>query len=290
MRSLRRLPATALVTALALVAGVVLASWAAAASGKGYDISWPQCGGGPLPVDGDLGIVGVNGGKPFENNPCLAPQYAWASTAPRQASFYMNTANPGPASTAVNWYAQKSPNAACSPSDEAACAFNYGYNGARHAFVYAQQQTGAAGRHSWWLDVETGNSWSRNLGLNNAAILGSITFLRSQGVPVGAYSTRYQWGRITGGLVLTDVPSWVAGARNRAHAATMCAPQYSFTGGPVVMVQWVEHNLDHELLCTPLPPPTAPTPPPPPNALEKLLRDLLGAGPRAAQNLGLTPQ
>jgi hypothetical protein len=35
MRSLRRLPATALVTALALVAGVVLASWAAAASGKG---------------------------------------------------------------------------------------------------------------------------------------------------------------------------------------------------------------------------------------------------------------
>ncbi len=99
MRSLRRLPATALVTALALVAGVVLASWAAAASGKGYDVSWPQCGGGPLPVDGDLGIVGVNGGKPFENNPCLAPQYAWASTAPRQASFYINTANPGSGSS-----------------------------------------------------------------------------------------------------------------------------------------------------------------------------------------------
>ena len=289
MRRHRLLPATGLATTLLLVAGVSLASWAAAASGKGYDVSWPQCGGGPLPVDGDLGIVGVNGGKPYENNPCLAQQYRWASASPRQASFYMNTANPGTASTVVNWYAQKAPNPACSHADEAACAFNYGYNGARHAFAYAQSQTGAAGRHSWWLDVETGNSWSRHLGLNTAAIVGSVTFLRSQGVPVGAYSTRYQWGRITGGAVMPDVPSWVAGARNRSHAATMCAPQYSFTGGPVAMVQWVEHNLDHDLLCAPLPPPTGPTPPPAPNVLEQLLRDLLNAGPTVAQGLGLQP-
>ncbi len=77
----RHLSVTGLVTAVVLALGVALASWAAAASGKGYDVSWPQCGGGPLPVDGDLGIVGVNGGKPFEDNPCLAPQYRWASTA-----------------------------------------------------------------------------------------------------------------------------------------------------------------------------------------------------------------
>ena len=288
MRSRRSLSAVALTTSVVLALSVSVASWAGAVVGKGYDVSWPQCG-RALPTDGDAAVVGVSGGKPFEDNPCLAPQFRWASAAPRQIAFYMNTANPGTATTAVSWYGQKSPNAACSPSDEAACAFNYGFNAARHAFAYAQAQTGAAPRHSWWLDVETGNSWSRNVGLNRASILGSLTYLRSQGVPVGAYSTRYQWGRITGGLVLADVPAWVAGARSRADAPRFCAPAYSFTGGPVVMVQWVEHNLDHDLLCSPLPVPTPPAPATaPPNPLEQLLRDLLNPQ-KLLKDIGIPP-
>lgn len=282
MRRLRAFPAIAVGATVVLALSVSLASVAGAVAGKGYDVSWPQCGGGPLPVDGDLGIVGVNGGKPYEDNPCLAQQFRWAATAPRRPAFYMNTANPGTASRAVSWYAQRSPSPSCSPADEGACAFNYGYNGARYAFAYAQAQTGEAGRHSWWLDVETGNSWSPNVALNTAAILGSITYLRSQGVPVGAYSTPYQWGRITGGASLPELPSWVAGARNRAEAARFCSPDRSFTGGPVAMVQWVEHNLDHDLLCVPLPPPTAPAPAPAPNLLEQLLRDLLSGDPQKA--------
>ena len=289
MRRLRTLRAVALGASLALALSVSAASWAAAAAGKGYDVSWPQCGGGPLPTDGDVGIVGVNGGKPYEYNPCLAEQFRWAASSPRRPAFYINTANPGTASRAVNWYGQRSPSPSCSPADEGACAFNYGYNGAKHAFAYAQAQTGAAGRHTWWLDVETGNSWSPNVALNNASILGAIAFLRSQGVPVGAYSTRYQWGRITGGARLPELPSWVAGARNRDEAARFCSPDRSFTGGPVVMVQWVEHNLDHDLLCVPLPAPTAPVPPPAPNALEQLLRSLLGGGPPNGLNALLNP-
>ncbi len=246
---------------------------AAVPPGIGHDISWPQCG-RPFPQGSAFGIVGVNNGKPYTINPCFTAQARWAAATGLPAAFYINTANPGVRSTSVNWYAQRSPNPACSRANEAACAYNYGYNGARHAFAYAQSQTGAAGRHSWWLDVETTNSWSGNVGLNTATILGSITFLRSQGVPVGAYSTRYQWGRITGGAVLPELPSWVAGARNRSHAATMCAPQYSFTGGPVAMVQWVEHNLDHDHLCSPLP--TASAPPPPAPTLEPLIQQLSG--------------
>jgi hypothetical protein len=249
-------------------------------------VSWPQCGKG-LPGDGVVGIVGVNGGRPYEPNPCLATQFRWAATGPRQPAFYMNTANPGTATTAVNWYALKTPNPGCSRADEAACAFNYGFHAGRYAFEYAQSQTGAATRASWWLDVETGNSWSGNQGLNNASIAGSIAYLRSKGLPVGAYSTRYQWGRITGGLVLPDVPSWVAGARSGREAASFCTPARSFTGGPVVMVQWVEHNLDHDHLCAPLPAVTAQGPAAPsdleklvsslvPDDLERLVRGLFG--------------
>ncbi|MFP5318072.1 MAG: hypothetical protein ACLGI2_07225 [Acidimicrobiia bacterium] len=264
---------------------------AIAANAHGYDVSWPQCG-ESLPVDGEVRIVGVNGGKPYEDNPCLAEQYRWASGAPTTA-FYMNTSNPGTASRVVDWYNQKSPNALCSRNDEAACAYNYGYNAAKHAFATAQRETGNAGRHMWWLDVETENSWSSDTSLNAADILGSIAYLRSQGVPVGVYSTGYQWGKIAGGASLPEVPNWVAGARNRAQAETWCGPDRSFTGGPVLLVQWVEHDLDHDHVCAPLPAVSSrPLPGPSgPAGLDVILEDLLSLNlPKLLQDLGLAPR
>ena len=259
--------------ATALVVVVLVAHGALAEVGRAYDVSWPQCG-ESLPARADAAIVGVNGGKPYEENPCLAEQYGWAASAAGQPAFYMNTANPGADSRIVDWYRQNTPNPSCSRSNEAACAYNYGYNAARHAFATAQARTGAAGRHSWWLDVETTNSWSDDHGANLADIAGSVDFLRSQNVPVGVYSTRYQWGVITGGARLPDLPNWVAGARDGGQAARWCAPDSSFTGGPVILVQWVEHDLDHNALCAPLPAVT-PGAPGSPNHLDQLLRDLL---------------
>ena len=55
-------------------------------------------------------------------------------------------------------------------------------------------------------------------------------------------------------------PSWVAGAPNRAGAPSFCSADRSFTGGPVVLVQWVEGDIDHDLLCQPLPAAGAATP------------------------------
>ena len=255
------------------LAGVVLvaAAGVAHAATKGYDVSWPQCG-RALPVDGDFRIVGVTGGKPYDTNPCLAEQYRWAVAAPGVA-FYMNTANPGPASQIINWYAQKTPNAACSRSNEAACAYNYGYNAAQQAFVYAQRQTSGAATHGWWLDVETTNSWSGDVAQNVADILGSIAYLRAQGVPVGVYSTDYQWGKITGGAHIPELFNWLAGARDAAQAERWCAPDSTFTGGPVVMVQWVENDLDHDHACAPLP--TVVPVAGPGSPLERLLNDVL---------------
>ena len=266
-------PVVVLAAVLAVVPGVSRVPAADAGPARAYDVSWPNCG-QALPTNGDLGIVGVNGGRPYENNPCLAAQFKWATSGPRRPAFYMNTSNPGTASRAVNWYAQRSPSAACSAADEGACAFNYGYNAAKHAFARAQAQTGAASRHTWWLDVETGNSWSTNRALNSDSIAGSITYLRTQGVPVGVYSTRYQWGQITGGVVIPDVPVWLAGARNGQEATRFCGPERSFTGGPVIMVQWVEHNFDHNHLCRPMPTTVTPPPAPAPATLEELIKQV----------------
>lgn len=206
----------------------------------GHDVSYPQCGRG-LPASSAFAIVGVGGGKPYTGNPCLATQYAWGDRTAAGAAFYMNTANPGPSTTSVNWYGQRSPDPTCAPGREASCAYNFGWNAAAAAMAYAQSQTGRSVNTMWWLDVETENSWSRaDLAANLASIRGSIDYLQRQpGVAVGIYSLPSMWNRITGGARI-DLPNWVAGARNLADARGRCSPRYSFSGGPVVLTQWVE--------------------------------------------------
>lgn len=229
---------TAILTALGLAAAPSAPGLKAIPRGSvGYDISWPQCG-KVYPQGSAFGIVGVTDGKPYFDSPCLASEYAWASATPGGAGFYMNTANPGAASNAVNWYQQKSPDASCAPGHEAACAYNYGFNAAARAVAYAQAQTGHSTGTSWWLDVETDNSWSASdLGANLASLRGSIDFLQhTPGVVVGIYSTHYQYTRITGGAPLA-VPNWVAGAANLDDAKTRCTLAWSATGGPVVLSQ-----------------------------------------------------
>src|SRR5687768_4168188 len=58
---------------------------------RGYDISYPQCG-SPYPANPLFAIVGINGGKVFSGNPCLASQLAWGGDA--AAELYVNTGNP----------------------------------------------------------------------------------------------------------------------------------------------------------------------------------------------------
>jgi len=212
----------------------------------GHDVSYPQCG-RALPSASSFGIVGVAGGKPYTGNPCLGREFAWASGTAGGASFYMNTANPGPRNP--NWYGQRSPDPTCAPGRDAACAYNYGFNAAAAAMSYAQSQTGRSLNTMWWLDVETENSWSpTDLAANFASIRGSIDFLQRQpGVAVGIYSLRQMWTRITGGARV-DLPNWVAGATDLADARSHCSPSNSATGGPVVFAQWV-NGFDLNYAC-----------------------------------------
>lgn len=270
MRSLR----AAVVLAVAIGSGL----WAelpataaprfAPAGSIGHDVSYPQCG-KELPV-GAFGVVGVNGGKAFSANKCLSEQYAWARSLPNQAMVYLNTGNPGRLSKFWPQSATSEGGALCTNRQSASdpgCAYIYGRRAAASAMQVAATAS-VARDTTWWLDVETANSWDGNGVGNTAVVQGMFDYLRASGVArVGLYAASSHWPAITGGYTTTtaadyrsawapyftpkypmeSAPVWVPGARNAAGAPAKCAT--SFTGGPTVLVQWIQNNLDHNLVC-----------------------------------------
>lgn len=215
--------------AVALVGAVLLAATiggAAVALGRyGNDISWPQCG-GAFPSKAGFGIIGVNGGRPFTQNPCLAAEWQWALSNKGAPAYYMNLSNPGTSTPST-----------------------YGAQAAAYALNYAAGQTGAssAASHVWWIDVETANTWSSSQAANAAVVQGALTYLKQHTAKsVGIYSTGYQWGVITGGVRM-GAPVWAAGASSAASAPSMCGT--GFTGKPVKVVQYPAGAYDGDYRC-----------------------------------------
>jgi hypothetical protein len=255
------LPLAASAAALAGLIGVGNPAIAAAApqhngggstsSTIGYDISYPQCP-SSTPRGAAFGIVGATDGKPWSSNPCLNAQWTWAAGRPGAPALYTNTANPGP--TSVHWNLG-GPDACADPTStsDTGCAYDYGWDAAQEAYGVATGAlpTGAAASHTWWLDVETGNSWNGTTAANAADIQGYVDDLHKQGVAtVGVYSTGYQWGVITGGAALAStVSDWVAGASSQRQAASMCSSSYSFSGGHVTLTQFPSGGFDGDYPC-----------------------------------------
>ena len=284
-RFLRAAAAAALAAVFALSTGVAPAyagghghgggGGGPSATSPGYDISYPQCN-GKFPTGAAFGIVGVNGGRVYLPNPCLGTQdgpseLAWAG-ATGNAQFYANTGNPGPNHSSYwdiagwNNYPQT-----CTADDpnSTGCSYDYGWYAAQDSFsnaVSAEFQvhpgadavTAAAGA-PWWLDVETGNSWQVQYteyplpaayANDTAALAGAVSYLRARGVAkVGFYSTRYQWGQITGGASFPDSPNWLAGFSDASSAVAGCTIVNSFTGGPVALTQYHAKGYDADHAC-----------------------------------------
>jgi hypothetical protein len=238
---------------MALAAGslvvVVLASAGSASSpyppaGRGHDISYPQCN-QVLPDIQSFLVIGVTHGRPFTENPCLASEYAWATLAPMAPSLYMNISgafgssadegNSGPAGT-------------CQADDTACIAFNYGFNAASGAFVYAGS-VGATSQY-WWLDVETANTWWSDAAYNSRAIQGAAAFFALAGLDVGVYSTNRQWNLLMGSYS-PDLPVWYATATGYAGAPNYCPDTYDFAGGGVWLVQYYGGDFDANYACAP---------------------------------------
>jgi hypothetical protein len=203
----------------------------------GIDVSFPNCQ-NAIPK-ATFGIVGVNGGLVFSQNPCLKDQAAKF----KNLSLYINTGYPGQV-YAVKY--QSYPNN-CSILELDCLAYNYGYNAAEYSYNYALGLGIKAS--TWWLDVELENSWTGNYEQNVQALQGQIDFLKSRQVgTIGIYSTTYQWNQITGGW-LNFLPSWGATTwRSAKQAATYCKG-HEFTGGPSYLMQYIGKSFDQNVAC-----------------------------------------
>ena len=270
MRSRGRALGVAAVVGASLAVGMPTA---AADDGEvGYDVSHPQCG-DDLPDAPAFGVVGVNGGLATRPNPCLAEQLAWAAeeatgeAEPQpEVQLYVNTANPGQVRHLVTTWPSRgrTPYGRCEGDNSRACSWRYGWERAavavRKFFVPAAEDAGVdpdPGEYTWWLDVETANTWQTGLAparaRNRAALEGMVARLTRSGAEVGLYSTGRQWRRITG-VVLEDSPlyeldSWLAGSTTLAGARATCHRDPLVDGGRVVLTQYVADGLDHDHSC-----------------------------------------
>ncbi len=224
----------------------------------GIDASWPQCN-DELPESFGFAIVGVNHGRTYSENQCLAAQLEWAGP---DADLYLNTGNPGPDHSRF-WPRGASEPISCGRRDDDThqCAYVYGWQAAADGYArvlaahvslgWADADDDHVARDvTWWLDVETANSWRSDRSLNVAALHGAVDFLESmEGAEVGFYSTPLLWWRVTHGTDdFADYPAWHAGAHSRADAEERC-DRDGFTGGELVMVQWIEDGLDRNVRC-----------------------------------------
>jgi hypothetical protein len=267
------------VTAVAVVGGALaLPAPASAAAPRrdgrtsiGYDVSHPQCD-ADLPAEQAFGIVGVNGGLATRANPCLVDQLEWAAGSTGEVrgqpelQLYVNTANPGQVRDQVSTWprATDTPYGTCDGGNTLACSWVYGRIRAQVTLhVFFQPAARAAGvdddpgAHRWWLDVETMNTWQSGstaaLARNRAALEGMAAYLQDAGAEVGVYSTGYQWRRIVGTVepdsVLYDLDSWLAGALSREGAEENCEEPPLTDGGRVLLAQYVDDALDHNVSC-----------------------------------------
>ena len=243
----------------------------AAVGATGHDVSAPQCG-RTLPEIGAFGIVGVNGGRAFSENPCFATEYEWAKRRPAAPGVYVNTGNPAPRSD-FYWPASGSRDPAlcrdATSTRDPGCAYDYGWHAAAKALAVADRVDPGLRNRTWWLDVETANSWNGDGTANAADLQGAVDLLRSKGVArVGLYSTAYQWRTITGGYTassaatfrtawrpaftpryrLETLPLWIATTGDLAAAKAACST--TFTGAPAQLVQYVDGSgIDANYVC-----------------------------------------
>jgi hypothetical protein len=248
--------------AAAVLMFVALPAQAATTAGPGNDVSWPQCG-KALPKGQTFAIVGVNNGLANTTNPCLGTQLTWAGTSKGgtgqpKVALYVNTANPGaagswwPTSNTYGGTTVYNPYGACTEKTYGpACSYMYGYAKAYDDATIRGVSTPAS--YTWWLDVETGNSWSTDTVANRADLEGMAAYFGSINAPTGIYSTRTQWTQIAGTVPsssnLYSLPSWLAGANSLALATRKCADTPLTAGGKVTLTQYVSGGFDYDHSC-----------------------------------------
>src|SRR5437764_4913808 len=249
---MNRLAAIAAAVGLALVPATALARPASTPTGN--DISYPQCG-STYRSGQAFGIVGVNGGKASNFNPCFTSEWAWAhtskgGTSQPAAQLYINTGNPGDVLAQYNVTDWPTSSVAADPygtctgtwTDNLPCSWEYGYERAVADLNFVGTSSG-----SWWLDIETANSWTSDPAKNQASLEGMVYALENGGATVGIYSSSGSWSSLFGAVArsssLYSLVEWRPGAKTLSRAQTNCSLAPFEGDGRVVITQYVSSNL-----------------------------------------------
>jgi hypothetical protein len=209
-------------------------------------------------ADANFAIIGINGGKNFTSNQCLAQQRQLVPNS----DFYVNTAYPGYA------VAKKYANVlGCMSADRICVAQNYGVQAGRYALGIARKADVSVAKDTTvWLDVEESNDWEKldqnpmSALENRASLEGEAAAIAAanDNIRIGYYSgppnthkpsSRGIWARITGlnnsnGLLVgwqNLKPAWIAtGSGNYSQALVACSTRGSFNGGVAEFSQYEE--------------------------------------------------
>ena len=105
----------------------------------GWDMSYPDCKRGlPPSIPGTYGVIGVNAGKMFRYNPCLAAEFELARATGMPHLYINMNAAYGP----TVGQGATGPAGTCAAKDKLCYGYNYGYKAARAAWRYAYHQLG----------------------------------------------------------------------------------------------------------------------------------------------------
>ena len=226
-----------LLVSVLVFGSIALAQGAYTSGTVGNDVSWPNCSAKP-PTNAAFGIVGITGGLGFSQNSCLAKQSSWFNNL----SLYVNTGYPG----SYRGLDYKNYPLTCADTDLNCLAYNYGYNAGLYAVNYANSQNVRSS--TWWLDVETENSWTNDPAQNRQSLQGEYDALLAAGATtIGAYSTTYQWSIITG-TWKNGWPNWGASTWRTAKQAKTFCTGHEFTGGKTYLIQYLG-KLDQDYAC-----------------------------------------
>ncbi len=241
-REIQRLSILAL---SAIAMAVVVPATASATSSNpytlstGYDVSYPNCTWGtPSTTNVSFAIIGLGGGRPFTLNSCANSE--WSNAGTLSKSVYFNTGYAGAYAKSIDstcaGYITTDPTVSTlfsglskHQASQAEQAWEIGCSEARYALINAPGTP-----TMWWADIETGNSWSTNVSVNQFAIDGLSYEVNTNGGG-GFYSSPAMWASVTGSTGFTPSPAppavW--------NAAGKCDPSssYNFAGVPTWLYQ-----------------------------------------------------
>jgi hypothetical protein len=224
----------------------------------GGDISWPNCPkglgipsrrtlGNPMPLaSATFTVIGLTNGPGWYPNPCLAAHVAWAKAHGVWASAYSMTTFPTAAQRLA--YGGLGP---WSAATRAGRLRNAGYQQA--LFNVASMQAAGLAVPFVWVDVEPypTTGWPKDVLGNRQVVRGVVRAYEDRGYGVGFYSYDNGWRAVVGSWRKPAYPAWVpvGPVANGWSVASARCSRPSFSGGPVVLAQWVQADRDRDVTC-----------------------------------------